>query len=81
MSEILTFPLVTCPDMLYIDHINNGKQGVAEMFTFLPFFRKPAPKADITDRRWAMVTLDRKEKIIRDSFVATVDRTSFTFSR
>ncbi|MBB5277751.1 hypothetical protein HNR26_003840 [Rhizobium rosettiformans] len=51
------------------------------MFNFLPFFRKPAPKAEITDRRWAMVTLDRKEKVIRDSFVATVDRTSFTFSR
>jgi len=44
------------------------------MFTFLPFFRKPA-RAEITARRWAMVTLDRKEKAIRNEFVAWADRT------
>lgn len=60
-------------DMHYIDHINTAN-GVATMFTFLPFFRKPA-RAEITARRWAMVTLDRKEKAIRNEFVAWADRT------
>lgn len=77
----MTSPVASPGNMHYIDHIETANKGVAAMFTFLPFFRKPAPKAEITDRRWAMVTLDRKEKVIRDSFVATVDRTSFTFSR
>jgi len=44
------------------------------MFSFLPFFRRPV-RAEITSRRWAMVTLDRKEKMIRNSFVAFADRT------
>lgn len=52
------------------------------MFTFLPFFRKPvAASAEITARRWAIATLTREEKNVRDTFVARVDRTSFATKR
>lgn len=47
------------------------------MFKIFPFFRQPVARAEISDRRWAIATLSRDEKVIRDGCVARIDRTSF----
>jgi hypothetical protein len=62
------------------DPINNAN-GVIEMFSFLPFFRKSVAPAIISDRRWSIATLNRSEKAIRNGIVARVDRTDFIVMR